>query len=103
MSLPNQPKSHFDRFLGPILASRFLTISVLIHHRIVSLIGARALFNKYVEPPDFQSTGDAAVSTDAALAPPPQTLDSALTPAPPLSSPLPPSVSAPAATLSALA
>jgi len=98
--MPDQPKSHFERFLRPILASRFLTISALIHLLIIILFGGRVLFNKYVEPPDFQSTGDT-VSTDNAPAPP-DTPDTTLPPAPSLAAPPPPSVSAPAATLTAL-
>ena len=68
--MPDQQKSHFERFLRPILASRFLTVSALIHLLIIVLFGGRVLFDKYVEPPDFQSTGDT-VSTESAPAPPP--------------------------------
>lgn len=100
--MQDQPKSHFDRFLRPILASRFLTISALIHLLIVVLFGGRVLFNKYVEPPDFQSTGDSMVSTDAAPAPPAPTPDTTLPPQPSLSAPPPPSAAAPAASLTAL-
>jgi hypothetical protein len=99
--MPDQPQSHFERFLRPILASRFLTISALIHLLIILLFGGRVLFNKYVEPPDFQSSGEAAVSSDVA-APPPQNPDTTLPPQPSLNAPPPPSVSAPAATLTAL-
>jgi hypothetical protein len=68
--MPDQPKSTFDRFLRPILASRFITISALIHLLLVFLIGGRVLFDKYVEPPDFQSTGDSTVATDTTSEPP---------------------------------
>ncbi|HEX4085887.1 MAG TPA: prenyltransferase/squalene oxidase repeat-containing protein [Chthoniobacteraceae bacterium] len=98
--MSDQPKSHFERFLAPILASRFFTISALIHLVIVILIGGRVLFNKYVEPPDFQSAGDS-VSADLPPAPP-DTPDNTLPPAPTLAAPPPPSTSAPAANLAAL-
>jgi hypothetical protein len=70
--MPAQPKSNFDRFLRPILASRFLTISVVFHLLIILLFGGTVLFSHYVEPPDFQATGDTMVATDSAPpAPPP--------------------------------
>jgi len=90
--MPDQTKSHFERFLRPILASRFLTISALIHLLLIVLFGGKVLFNKYVEPPDFQSAGDSEVSTDVGP-PPPQTPDT-LPPTPTLAPP--PAVSAPA-------
>jgi hypothetical protein len=62
---------HFDRFLRPILASRFFTVSAVVHLLIILLFGGQVLFNKYVEPPDFQSTGESTVSTDLPPAPPP--------------------------------
>jgi hypothetical protein len=65
-----QQKSTFDRFLRPILASRFITISALIHLLLVFLVGGRVLFDRYVEPPDFQSTGDSTVATDTTSEPP---------------------------------
>jgi hypothetical protein len=99
--MPDKQKSHFERFLRPILASRFLTVSALIHLVQIALVGGQVLFNKYVEPPDFTSTGDDAVSTDAAPAPPPPSPDDTLPPAPSLSAP-PPPPSAPAANLAAL-
>jgi len=69
--MPDPQKSTFDRFLRPILASRFLTISALIHLLLVFLIGGAVLFPRYAEPPDFQSTGDSSVSTDTMSEPPP--------------------------------
>ena len=82
-------KFHYERFLRPILASRFLTISALIHLLIIVLFGGRVLFNKYVEPPDFQSAGDSTVSTEAPPAPP-QTPEETLPPAPTTAVPPPP-------------
>jgi hypothetical protein len=70
--MPAQPKSQFERFLRPILASRFLTISAVFHLLIILLFGGTVLFSHYVEPPDFQATGDTTVATDSAPpAPPP--------------------------------
>lgn len=97
--MPNRTRSHFDRFLKPILASRFLTISALIHLVIIFLFGGKVLFERYVEPPDFQSTGDGAISTDMA-APPPGPPEAALPP--PQSMVAPPPVSAPATSLTAI-
>jgi hypothetical protein len=97
--MPDQSKSHFERFLRPILASRFLTISALIHLLLIILFGGRVLFNKYVEPPDFQSTGDDAAAGDVAP-PPPATPDTTLPPTPTVAAP--PPTSAPAASLTAL-
>jgi len=83
--MPDNSKSHFERFLRPILASRFLTISALLHLLLIVLFGGKVLFNKYVEPPDFQSTGDSEVATDSAPVPPqtPDTLPPTPTIAPP--------------------
>jgi hypothetical protein len=78
--MPDPTQSHFDRFLRPILASRFFTISAVVHLLIILLFGGTVLFNKYVEPPDFQSTGDTSVSTDTSAAPPPPPPDSTLPP-----------------------
>src|SRR5271155_1170887 len=77
-------KSHFERFLRPLLASRFLTISALIHLLLILLFGGRVLFNKYVEPPDFQAAGDT-VSTESVSAPPPPPPDASLPAAPTVS------------------
>jgi len=66
------PSFQFDRFLKPILASRFLTISAVVHLFLILLLGRMVLFNKYVEPPDFTSNGDGMVSTDTAAPPAPE-------------------------------
>jgi hypothetical protein len=78
--MPDPAQSHFDRFLRPILASRFLTISAVIHLLIIVLFGGKVMFNKYVEPPDFQSSGDDTVSTDTPQAPPQPPPDATLPP-----------------------
>ena len=92
--------SHFDRFLRPILASRFLTISALLHLLIIVLFGGRVLFNKYVEPTDFTAQGDGPVSTDVPAAPP-DTPQDTLPPPPTLAAP-PPVPAAATAGLTAL-
>jgi hypothetical protein len=78
---PKKIKSRFDRMLAGILASRFLTVSALIHLLILLLFGGKVLFDKYVEPPDFQSTGESMFSPDTAPIAPPQTPEDALPPA----------------------
>ena len=85
---PEKAKSRFDRLLRAILASRFLTVSALIHLLILLLFGGTVLVNKYIEPPDFQSTGDSMISTNPDPAPP--------QPAPEASLPPEPSAAAPA-------
>jgi hypothetical protein len=95
--MPDPQKSTFDRFLRPILASRFLTISALIHLLIVFMVGGRVLFDRYVEPPDFQPTGDSTVATDTTSAPPPPPPDATLPPTSTVnSSSAPPPPAAPA-------
>jgi len=97
--MPDPTKSHFDRFLRPILASRFLTISAVFHLLIIILFGGKALFNKYVEPPDFQSTGDSMVATDSPSEPEPPPPDANLPPpSPENSTNAPPPLPAPALT-----
>jgi len=64
-----QAHSPYERFLRRILASRFFTISAFLHLLLIVLFGGKVLFNKYVEPPDFQEVGDSN-SADAAAVPP---------------------------------
>ena len=63
-------QSHFDRFLQPIFASRFLTVSALIHLIVIILFGSKVLSSRHAEAPEFQATNDSEVSTDVAPAPP---------------------------------
>jgi len=97
--MPDQSSSHFDRFLQSILASRFLTISALIHILLIVLFGEKVLFTKYVEPPDFQSTGEGGTSTDVGDTPAASAV-AALPPTPTLEAP--PVVAPPASSLTAL-
>lgn len=96
-----QPRSLADRFLRPILASRFLTISALLHLLLVVLLGGKVLVNKYVEPPDFQSTGDFVDSGDNSP-PPPAAAPADTLPPEPSASTAPPPPSAPAAAMTAI-
>jgi len=89
--MQDQPKSHFERLLKPILASRFLTISALIHLLIIVLFGGKVLFNKYVEPPDFQSAGEG--GSDNSPPAPPETPTETLPPQPTVAPPPPPTSS----------
>jgi len=94
--MPDKPQSHFDRFLRPILASRFITISALIHLLLIFLVGGKVLFDRYVEPPDFQPTGDTSsilTEADSSL-PPPPSADATLPAAPSNVAPPPPTASA---------
>jgi len=55
-----------------LVKSRFFTISLLLHIILVVFLGGTVLFNKYVEPPDFQA-GDGFMSDVATNEPPPKT------------------------------
>ena len=87
--MQDHPKTFFERLLRPILASRFLTISALIHLLIIVLFGGKVLFNKYVEPPDFQAAGDG--GGDNSPPAPPETPTETLPPQPTVAPPPPPS------------
>ena len=89
--MQDHPKTFFERLLRPILASRFLTISALIHLLIIVLFGGKVLFNKYVEPPDFQSSGEG--GGDNSPPAPPETPTETLPPTPTVAPPPPPSSS----------
>jgi hypothetical protein len=49
-----------------IAASRFLSISLLLHAIIVILGGSVVLFKAYVEPPDFEAAGGGLVGDEQA-------------------------------------
>jgi hypothetical protein len=86
------PKTQFERYLRSILASRFFTISALIHLGAIFLFGGTVLFNKYVEPPDFQAVGTGGDPGQAAE--PPQQPDATLPPTPVVST-VPPAPTTP--------
>lgn len=48
---PYEPK--WMSFRRRLLASRFFTLSLLLHVILVTALGGTVLFQKYVEPPDF--------------------------------------------------
>lgn len=90
-------KSPVERLMQKIAASRFMTISALLHLVIILLFGGTVLFNKYVEPPDFSAEGSeflAAGPTDSPPAPEP----APSMPTPEMTAP-PPTVTPPQATL----
>ncbi len=62
--------SPWEKLQQKILASRFLTISLLMHILLVVFFGGTVLFNKYVEPPDFAAEGEGFLSSDAQVTPP---------------------------------
>lgn len=79
--------------------SRFLMISALLHVVLVLLFGGTVLFNKFVEPPDFQAEGDFLNAGDVSTAPPPEPSQPMPTPSLNVATP---TVTAPSAALSAL-
>ena len=88
--MPERTHSPAERFIRTILASRFFTVSVFLHLIIVTLFGGKVLFNKYVQPPDFEATSDASGGADAPP-PPPDTPENL--PPPPTLTPPPPAPS----------
>ncbi len=88
-----------QKLIRKIANSRFLMISALLHVLLVLLFGGTVLFNKYVEPPDFDAGGgDFLTATDVAEPPQPPAQEM---PTPP-SSLAPPPVSTPTTALSAI-
>ncbi|MEA3188764.1 MAG: hypothetical protein QOD99_2594 [Chthoniobacter sp.] len=88
----------FLRLVRSVANSRFLMISALLHVLIVLLFGGTVLFNKYVEPPDFQAEGgDFLTPADTSAAPAPEESQTM-----PSMSVVAPTISAPTASLSAL-
>jgi hypothetical protein len=98
---PHPPKSFAESLLAKLAASRFLTVSALLHMLIVLLFGGTVLFNKYVEPPDFSAEGSEFLASGPIDTPPtPEPVQQMPTPdmAPP-----PPTVTPPAASLTMIA
>ena len=88
-----------QKLIRKIANSRFLMISALLHVLLVLLFGGTVLFNKYVEPPDFDAGGDSFVADTSTVAPPEQPAEAM--PTPPMSI-APPPVSNPTTALSAI-
>ena len=91
--MPARPHSPFERFIRTLLASRFLTISALLHLLLILLFGGTVLFKRYAEPPDFDSAGGGDNTADVAA--PPQTPETL----PPPPTAVPPPVTSPATKL----
>jgi hypothetical protein len=64
-----QNKPFMKKLQEKIAASRFLSVSLLLHAIIVILGGSVVLFKAYVEPPDFEAQGGGLVGDDAPAAP----------------------------------
>lgn len=80
-------------------ASRFFTLSLFVHLLLVMLFGSATLYRYYEEPPDFSSSeGEGFVGADSAAGPPEPPAEAM----PQNMTPPTPTVSTPAATLSAL-
>lgn len=72
MHPPEPPPSLLVRLQGKLAASRFLTISILLHAVLLLLGGSVVLFKQYVEPPDFEASGGDLVASDVAVEAPPE-------------------------------
>jgi hypothetical protein len=66
----NQP--FMKRLQDRLAASRFFTISLLLHSIVVVLGGGVVLFKAYVEPPDFTAEGSGLVGEEVANVAPPE-------------------------------
>jgi hypothetical protein len=67
-----QEQLFMKRFQERLAASRFFTISLLLHSIIVVLGGSVVLFKAYVEPPDFTAEGSGLVGEEVAAVAPPE-------------------------------
>src|SRR5579862_8869760 len=56
----------FLNFQKRLFNSRFFTISLLLHALLVILFGGTVLFQKFVEPPDFEASGSEFVDVGTA-------------------------------------
>lgn len=70
MSEPHS--SLFEKLRNKALSSRFITVSVLLHVLLVTILGGTVLFQTYVEPPDFTGGSGSFVESTASVAPPEQ-------------------------------
>src|SRR5438093_8051605 len=78
---PSESQSAWAKVQRKILASRFLTVSLLMHLLLVVFFGGTVLFNKYVEPPDFAAEGEGFLTSDVQVtAPAPENPAEAQTP-----------------------
>ncbi len=75
MSSNNSKSKAVMEFQRKLFASRFFTISVLLHFILVVAFGGTVLFQRYSEPPDFtgeEGGGFVSADTASSAAPPPQ-------------------------------
>src|SRR3954468_8694447 len=94
------PQSPVERMVKYVAASRFLTVSALLHAVIILLFGGTVLFNKYVEPPDFSAEGSDFLGASTEVTPPaPETPPMPTTPTETIPTP---TVSAPVPSLAAI-
>ena len=68
---PEPPKSFLQKLQERAAASRFLTISVLLHVALIVMGGSVVLFKHMAEPPDFTS-GDGLVADSVEVSAPPE-------------------------------
>ena len=66
------PKSFLQKLQERAAASRFFTVSLLLHVILIVLGGSVVLFKSMKEPPDFTSGGDGLVSSDVQVEAPPE-------------------------------
>ena len=69
---PENKKSFSKKLQERIAASRFLSISLLLHAIVVILGGSVVLFKAYVEPSDFEAAGGGLVGDEQTAAAPPE-------------------------------
>ena len=65
------PKTFLQKLQERAAASRFFTVSVLLHVILIVMGGSVVLFKRMTEPPDFNSA-DGLVSSDVEVAAPPE-------------------------------
>ena len=70
LDTPEPPKSFLQKLQERAAASRFFTVSVLLHVILIVMGGSVVLFKRMSEPPDFNSA-DGLVSSDVEVATPP--------------------------------
>ena len=90
MSSHNSKSKAVVEFQRRLFASRFFTVSVLLHFIIVLAFGGTVLFNHYAEPPDFTGEeGGTFVAAEASAAAPPQTTPTETAPEMTVTTPVP--------------
>ncbi|MCE9612033.1 MAG: hypothetical protein K8R23_17690 [Chthoniobacter sp.] len=67
------PKTFLQKLQERAAASRFFTVSLLIHMGIIIIGGSVVLFKQMADPPDFEAAGNGLVGEPDATATPPET------------------------------